>query len=47
MLTPRAILMLLGFVCLILAALDVQPQRVKLEPLGLALWLLAVLVSAG
>jgi hypothetical protein len=47
MVTPRAILMLLGFVCLVLAALEIQPQRVKLEPLGLAFWLLAVLVSQG
>lgn len=47
MLTPRAVLLVLGFVCLVLAALDIQPQRVKLQPLGLALWLLAVLIGSA
>jgi hypothetical protein len=41
------VLLLLALICFVLSALDVQPQRVKLLPLGLALWVLALLFGAG
>lgn len=42
----KLVLMILGLVCLFLAAAGVSgPRGVNLEALGLALWLLAVIVA--
>jgi hypothetical protein len=44
MITIPAILLVLAFCCLALAALKVATARVDLLALGLALWVLATLV---
>lgn len=44
MITLKLVLFILAFVCLALAAANV-PARVNLLALGLALWLLAVIVT--
>lgn len=41
----RLILMILGFLCLFLAALQIGAPRVNLQALGLSLWLLAEMLS--
>lgn len=45
MLTLHLLLLLLAFVCFVLAALGVNSPRVSLLPLGLALWVLALLLG--
>ena len=45
MLTLHLLLLLLAFVCFVLAALGVSSPRVGLLPLGLALWVLALLLG--
>lgn len=45
MMSVKLIAMVLGFVCLLLAALNVSAPRVNLGWLGLALWLLGVLLA--
>jgi hypothetical protein len=45
MITLRLLLMIVAFVCLLLAALGVAAQRINLLALGLALWLLAVILQ--
>jgi len=41
MISLRMILLVLGFLCLVLAALGVIAPRINLQATGLALWLLA------
>jgi len=41
-----AILMIAAFVCFVLAAVGVTFPRVQLVPLGLALWVLTVLIGS-
>ena len=41
------ILLIAGFICLILAAFSVAAPRVSLGWLGLALWLLAVIIAGS
>jgi hypothetical protein len=38
------LLLILGFICFVLAAFGVSPPRVSLTPLGLALWVLSLLI---
>jgi hypothetical protein len=45
MISLRLILMILGLFCLILAAFNISAPRVSVGWLGLALWLLAVIVG--
>ena len=45
MVALKLVLMILGLVCLVLAAVGVSAPRVNLEALGLALWLLAVMIA--
>jgi hypothetical protein len=45
MISLRLILMIIGLVCLLLAGLNVSAPRVNLGWLGLALWLLAVMMA--
>ena len=45
MITLKLVLMILAFVCLALAAAGVPASRVNLVALGLALWLLAIIVQ--
>lgn len=45
MITPRLVTMILALVCFVLAALNVQAPRINLVALGLALWLLAIIVT--
>jgi len=45
MITIPVVLLILAFVCLALAALQVSPSRVNLIALGLALWVLATMVK--
>lgn len=48
MVTASLILQILAFLCLALAAAGIQSNRVNLMPLGLAIWLLAIILgSAG
>jgi hypothetical protein len=42
----RLVLLLLAFVLFVLAALNVPSPRVNLEAAGLALWVLALVVTA-
>lgn len=42
--TWQLIALLLAFMCFAFAALKVEPQRVALVPLGLALWVLTLVV---
>jgi hypothetical protein len=44
MITLRLLLMVVAFVCLLLSALSVSAPRINLQSLGLALWLLAVML---
>ena len=44
MLTVKGALALFGLVFLILAALDIKPQRVNPGWLGLALWLISTFI---
>jgi hypothetical protein len=45
MISVKVILMLIAFICLLLTALGVSAPRVQLGWLGLALWLLAILLT--
>jgi len=45
MISLKLILMILALVCLLLTAFNVSAQRVQLGWLGLALWLLAVILT--
>jgi hypothetical protein len=45
MLTIHLLLLLLAFVCFLLAAIGVNSPRVSLTPLGLALWVLSLLLG--
>lgn len=45
MLNLKLVLMMVGLILLILAGFNVQAPRTNLVALGLACWLLAVLVS--
>ena len=40
----QLILFLLAFVCFVLAAIQVQTSRINLMALGLALWILGLIV---
>lgn len=44
MITLRLLLMVVAFVCLLLSALGVSAPRINLQSMGLALWLLAVML---
>jgi hypothetical protein len=44
MITLRLLLMVVAFVCLLLSALGVSAPRINIQSLGLALWLLAVML---
>ena len=44
MITIRLVLLILAFVCFVLAAFNVASPRVALTPAGLALWILSLLV---
>lgn len=44
--TINLILLVLSFVCFVLAALNVPSPRVSLTPLGLAFWTLSLLIGA-
>lgn len=43
--TINSVLMVVGLICLLMAAFGVPPSRVNLGWLGLAFWLLALLIS--
>jgi hypothetical protein len=45
MITIKLVLMILALVCLFLAAVSAVVPRINLLALGLALWLLAVMIS--
>jgi hypothetical protein len=45
MITVHLILLLLAFICFVLAALGVRTPRLELVALGLALWVLALLLA--
>ena len=45
MISLRLILMILGLFCLLMAAFNISAQRINVGWLGLALWLLAVIVG--
>ena len=45
MLSVHVILMLLAFICLLLAALGVNAPRVNLGWLGLAFWALSIILA--
>jgi hypothetical protein len=45
MISLRLILMILGFLCFVLTALNVSTSRVNLLGLGLAFWILAVMIQ--
>ena len=45
MITLHLVLLLLAFVCFVLAAFDVRAPRVNLLALGLTLWILTLLVT--
>ena len=47
MINIRMILMILAFILLFLAGINVQAPRVNLMALGLALWVLALIVTPG
>jgi cytochrome b subunit of formate dehydrogenase len=44
MITLRLLLMVVAFICLLLSGLGVSAPRFNLQSLGLALWLLAVML---
>jgi hypothetical protein len=44
MLSVRILLLLLAFICFVLSALGVPSSRVNLQSLGLALWVVTLLV---
>jgi hypothetical protein len=44
MITIDLVLLLLALVCFVLAAFGVTSPRVQLTPLGLALWILSLVV---
>lgn len=44
MITIHLVLLLLAFICLMLAAVGVQTPRVNLVALGLAFWMLSLLI---
>lgn len=46
MITVRMILLILACISLFLAAINVSSPRINLIALGLALWVLAVIVTA-
>jgi hypothetical protein len=45
--TLRLVLLILALVCFLLAAVGVPAPRINLLALGLALWILAVIVGPG
>jgi hypothetical protein len=45
MLTIHLVLLILALVAFAAAALHIEPQRVSLAPLGLFLWVLAILIG--
>ena len=45
MITLRLILLVLAFVSLFMAAVGITAQRINLMALGLALWVLAVILT--
>jgi hypothetical protein len=45
MITIRLLLMMLAFLCLFAHALGVPASRVNLQSLGLALWVLALIIQ--
>jgi hypothetical protein len=45
MITLRLLLMIVAFVMLLLSGLGVQAPRINLMGMGLALWLLAVILA--
>ena len=45
MISLRVVLMLLGLISLVLAALNVPSQRINLLALGLSFWLLSLIVA--
>ena len=45
MITVHLILLLIAFICFLLTALGVSAPRINLLGLGLALWVLAVLIQ--
>lgn len=47
MITLSVLLLVIAFICFVLAAISVPIPRVNLIALGLALWVLAVLVGGG
>jgi len=44
MITLRLLLMVVAFICLLLSGLGVSAPKFNLQSLGLALWLLAVML---
>jgi len=44
MLSIQLVLLILALVCFVCAAVNVQSPKVSLTPLGLALWVLSVLI---
>jgi hypothetical protein len=44
MIAVHLVLLLIAFVCLLLAAIEVQTPRINLTALGLALWLLTLII---
>lgn len=47
MITLSAILLIIAFICFVLAVFSVAVPRVNLIAAGLALWVLAVLIGGG
>lgn len=45
MITIRLVLLIAAFICLLIHALGVQAPRCNLQSLGLAFWVLAVLLG--
>lgn len=45
MITINLLLLILAFVCFLLAALNIPSSRVSLTPLGLAFWVLSILIG--
>lgn len=44
MITLRLLIMIVAFICLLLSALGISAPRINLQSLGLALWLLAIMI---
>jgi cytochrome b subunit of formate dehydrogenase len=45
MITLRLLLMIVAFIMLLLSGLGISAPRINLQGLGLALWLLAVMIQ--